>query len=421
MELTNYDGSKKVDLTGVVQEFNLHEDFMQITMYGNLVIFDSLDLIQEFPIIGEEDFSIIFSFKSSEEDIRNTKIKRTFRVYKISDITRGKNDKAQVYALHFISPEYFKNLSKTVPNAFTNRNVSDMASFVYNEYIKLDDTKVFDIEKTNTRQNIIIPFIYPFQAMSMLTKRAWSSTNRSSNYVFYEDRDGFHFRTIESFLNDDIKQTYYYRQTLGHNQDASVENKDNKEPFIIRNLTVVQMRDNLKQVFNRMYNSSVDTIDIIAKKYTAASGKYDYDKNFNRIKHLEKYPIKSDVNRIINNDTMFYPTELETSNLSYASKGNIKPKYWERFLPERKSAFAQLDSIVLEVTIPGDHLRKPGDIIEFSLPSATDLKELQGAHRYLSGRYLVTRVRHKINNESYSTVMQIVKESSPKKIKPLEA
>ena len=86
----------------------------------------------------------------------------------------------------------------------------------------------------------------------------------------------------------------------------------------------------------------------------------------------------------------------------------------EEVLGKRISQKLQMKSIVISFTVPGDSTREVGDLIYFSYP--TERAEVRDTgmmeeHKYYSGRYLITAIRHKITNNEYTMIIEASKDS----------
>ena len=86
----------------------------------------------------------------------------------------------------------------------------------------------------------------------------------------------------------------------------------------------------------------------------------------------------------------------------------------EEVLGKRISQKLQMKSIVISFTVPGDSSREVGDLIYFSYP--TDRSEVRDTgmmeeHKYYSGRYLITAIRHKITHNEYTMIIEASKDS----------
>ena len=86
--------------------------------------------------------------------------------------------------------------------------------------------------------------------------------------------------------------------------------------------------------------------------------------------------------------------------------------YHEKTLQNRISQMQQINNIKLNITISGDTTRKVGDVLDLVLPSVEPLTDGSvPMDKMYNGRYLVTGLRHKIDNASHLMVMEVVKDS----------
>jgi hypothetical protein len=86
----------------------------------------------------------------------------------------------------------------------------------------------------------------------------------------------------------------------------------------------------------------------------------------------------------------------------------------EQVLGKRISQQRQIESVRIQIEVPGDSAREVGDLIYFNHPSDEAEDKQSGItkeHKYLSGRYLITALRHKITGEEYTMIIEASKDS----------
>ena len=126
----------------------------------------------------------------------------------------------------------------------------------------------------------------------------------------------------------------------------------------------------------------------------------------------------------------FYPTSLGHDSIPHFKNGvgiktvkhgaitgplNIVPNRVEQWMQQRTAQQQQLNNIKILIRAPGRSCRMVGDIIDFKFPSG-DKKERTGKtsmadHKYLSGKYLITKLRHNFTKEKYTIDFEAVKDS----------
>jgi len=123
----------------------------------------------------------------------------------------------------------------------------------------------------------------------------------------------------------------------------------------------------------------------------------------------------------------FYPTnfahdvrfklDLGPEGVKGTVKGqlNIIPNRVEQWMQSRMVQSQQLNNIKLNVRAPGMSTRTVGDLIEFKMPTQ-DLTDRDGEtqsahHKYLSGYYLITKLRHHFTKEKYEIEFEAIKDT----------
>jgi hypothetical protein len=402
---------------------------------GHLILYDALDLIHTLPIIGEEEIDLHVvnagelnkghdTAESSSDIKKKSEIKGTFKVYNISEIQRDSVSRAQAYKLEFVSPEFYKNIRSQVSQSYTGKTINNYVNSIFtNSLYEKDGTpKKIDIEPTKSIQNFVIPAMTPFEAMQFLAGRSYSTENKSSSFVFYESHWGFHFRTLESFFKEPTSEKFYLtlanvadEKNHGHNIE-----RDEIERNIISRHRIEHTNDILKSSHTGLYGSSTLTHDIIRKTYKPHSFNYKSDwESDSPMKHIDIESFKlstaeSENYKQIPSDFNFISTNLNQNQNTYVAKKNvtIRPFNLELFKNAERSLMAQMNTLTMNVVVPGNTDRMPGQIVEVDLPTASSLESLK-LNNYMSGRWMIMNVRHSFSVDDYSTTMQLVKNSYP--------
>ena len=94
---------------------------------------------------------------------------------------------------------------------------------------------------------------------------------------------------------------------------------------------------------------------------------------------------------------------------------NIQPNRVEQWMQSRLVQSQQSSNIKLNIRAPGLSTRAVGDLIEFKLPTSY-IEDRAGYtaspnHTYLSGYYLITKLRHHFTKEKYEIEFEAIKDS----------
>jgi len=94
---------------------------------------------------------------------------------------------------------------------------------------------------------------------------------------------------------------------------------------------------------------------------------------------------------------------------------NIIPSRVEQWMQSRMVQSQQINNIKLSIRAPGLSTRTVGDLIEFKMPTQyledRDGKTPAAHHTYLSGYYLITKLRHHFTTEKYEIEFEAIKDA----------
>jgi hypothetical protein len=112
-----------------------------------------------------------------------------------------------------------------------------------------------------------------------------------------------------------------------------------------------------------------------------------------------------------------FPLDPGSEGVKGTVKGqlNIIPNRVEQWMQSRMVQSQQLNNIKLNIRAPGMSTRTVGDLIEFKMPTQ-DLTDRDGEtqsaeHKYLSGYYLITKLRHHFTKEKYEIEFEAIKDT----------
>ena len=70
-----------------------------------------------------------------------------------------------------------------------------------------------------------------------------------------------------------------------------------------------------------------------------------------------------------------------------------------------------MQSIEIQIKIPGNHALEVGDVVAFNPPQFKPTENKLEVNEYLSGKFLVTRVRHNVSKEYFTSIVSLSKDS----------
>ena len=441
---------KGIDIQKLVVEMNLFESIYKNSMTGSLVIADSINLIGKLPIQGTERLSFKLSTPGAHDEGHivdcSVRTGHPMHIYKLTDkhqISEG----VTAYTLHFCSREFLRNMRTKVSQTYSG-TFDTMVQSIFQDKDYLDSRKTLFSEKTRNQDKITIPNLNPFAAIELISRRSLADERNGAGYHFYETSKGFHFRSFESMCTEkngqprDIKQVFRY--FMGKMVDENlIPEKGESEATKIRhdytNVEQYRFINNFHDVAANTalgtYGHRVITHNIFDKSYKIDD--YNYHDSFLDTKHTDKgyrnYAIV---------DT---PVDWDTKDKGEGNKGvsdypesrvTVQPS--TRFAHNEDTGSFGIDSaqdgIVegqrlaqenqvhagtkLELLVKGESALEAGDVIEFQIRSV-DANNTDGeVDPQYAGRYIITKIRHRVTKTDYVQVLECSKDSPFKAYAP---
>lgn len=390
------------DIAAQVINIQFYEDLFSPFITGSLILKDSLDFINLFPFVGEEYLEL----EVTTPTIDGLAIKGTFYIYKLTD-REMLGDRSIVYQLHFISTEAIVDLNKKPSRVFADKVSKLVEPFIKDKIMGLESEKRVFVEETSNNIKYISNFWSPVKNIMYLAEKA-RNRNSVPNYVFFENRDGFYFISLESLYNNpSVQQEFVYdNYTRDFTNDGRSVKNINEDFKRITSISIPVGFDYIDNIQSGMYSSKLVSYDVVKKTY--ASRNYNMFEKFNRQKHLNPYPVNSDRLIFRNNAVgIIYPK-------MFASFSGFGEDSYATRKQERISLMRMAESNKIEITVPGRTDYTVGQKVKVTLnrvePVSDRDDDLQD--KMFSGYYLIGAINHYINRESHECRMELIKDSS---------
>lgn len=390
------------EITNQVIGIQVFEDMFSPFTTGTIVIRDSLDLLNLFPLSGEEFLEIKISTPTLK-----TPIEGNFYIFKMAD-REIIGDRTVVYELHFITQEAVIDINKRISKAYSGK-CSDIAkTLITDKEFGLQIKKNINIEETKNSTKFISNFWNPVRCLNYLCDHSLN-TNDSPSFIFFENRFGFNFASLETlYTNNDIIQHFVYdnykRDNLpGPGGETAVNPSEQYKR--IKEIRIPTVFDYMSNTSNGMYASKQYTFDITTK--TVFINNFDLKTDFEKQKHLNK-------NAPVSANAIYRPSALVIVKPSYyGSFTNEKDVTNASFLQKRISLMRQADANKIEITVPGRTDYTVGQKVIVDLERMEPMKpnEKNTQDGVLSGAYLIGAINHYIDREKHECVIELFKDS----------
>ena len=418
----SFDGSgtpKRLSIRSLVQEVSIYESLDGKFLSGDMTLLDATNAIQTLPITGFERVEFFLRTPGTDKGFDfSVKAGHPMFVYALQNRS-GANPRSQIYTLKFISVEAIRNHQTRVSQAFTG-NIDQMVTDICYNYLKTKKDLI--IEDTKSNHKFVIPRLKPTAAIESLRKNAQSLHYENSGFLFFENGDGFNFKSYEGLF---CKKDGSPRPTKAH-YSPKIKNIGEDPVYALQsveNFTILKQFDTLNNTANGVYSSRLITHDLYNKTFSETD--FDYNKEYGKQNHLEQDDNgdKRSDNGILpffnydagqtfgtkNEGVIYYQSETSKVHDTHELPDS------KNILQKRVSQHIAVNSLVIEITAPGTTELRVGDVINFTLPkyAPNSKNDTHDNDKYLSGRYLISAARHHVStlNKRHTLALELIKDS----------
>lgn len=393
------------EIQGQMLQLQIFEDLFSPFMTGIISVKDTLDLSNVLPLIGEEYLEL----RVSTPTMPGAKIDARFHVYKMADKVQI-GDRAAGYELYFMSVESLVDINKKNSKVYSGK-ISDIAPiFVKDKNDGLETDKKFFVEETRNSIKYISNFWSPIKNISFLSDNAISQS-QSPSYLFFENRDGYNFTSLELLYDGQVFQNFIYdrytRDTFPLGGNILNTDEDYKR---ISEYELPVSYDYLDRVRSGMMSSRLMSYDSTKKTYTARN--YSALSRFDSQKHLNGNPLFSTKATYRSNARQFiYPRAFETFT-SFGDTTNA------RIVQERISFLAMAEANRLTIRVAGRLDYTVGKVVSVTMNKLQPFTKKESVDEVLdkvnSGKYLIAAINHTITIQGHECTLELIKDSSMK-------
>lgn len=389
--LLNTGVGEPINLTQLATDVDIYESIFQPYIIAEITIADGVGLTNKFPNIDEMTVDIEFTIPDVEGGVK----------YKLSVMDRQHEttstvDKNKVYKLVCISEELDLPAAHESGRLYVKANLGNLVASA----IQLIGSKKDNlIEETDGIVDIRLTNIKPFQIIDWARRRALSVEHESHSYVFFENKYGYRFVTIEKLIDDGVKRIG--DKIFQYDSAVNVDSLGTNWRNILYKDSIV-LGKGIKQQLLEGNKPTACVFNVEEGSYTKEERQ---EKEYN-FKQLDAKGFGSTTER----KTKFEETKTTERFVVVSDSEDIG--YTEKLLA-LQAYVPDLISNITRIFVYGDPSITVGEVIKCNFPDIdglttkkTELSKTQ------SGNYLITKLRHKITlagPPTYTQSMEIIK------------
>lgn len=400
--LTSIASGNTMNITNQVINLQIFEDLFSPFISGNVIVKESLDILNSLPITGQEWLDIHVRTPTFDD---KTDIKQRFFVYKISDRDYVA-ERNVVYKLHFISEHALKDAATIISKGYKGK-VSDIATEILKDWV--GEKNIGDVEPTKNNNRYVSNFWTPTKNLNFLCNNAINLDDAPS-YISFQNREGFNFKSLYKMYKSESAQQFNYnlkgRQILPTGQASRLIDNDYKR---INSIELPDSFDNVYKMTQGAFASTLHSYDVVTKEYKV--DRYQYRDDFDAKAHLNKFPLTPK-----NMEEYFNPkSSIITDFRQYGIFNQYGDVSNYKIMQERTSSLIQAEGIPIRILVPGrtDYTVGLKVNVEIMKPEPTTEEDDTNEQRdnTFSGDYIIAAINHSINRERHECSIELVKDS----------
>ena len=408
-EITIYSipSKNKLNITNQVIGIQIFEDIFSPFISGNLIIQESIDILNNLPITGQELLEL--SIKTPTFDDKDA-IKGQFFVYKMSDriFTAEKN---VMYKLHFISYDSMRDARTRFSRTYEGRVSEIVKEIIKDNY---GEEKLGIVEDTKNNTKFISNYWTPYKCVNYVSNNAISMTD-SPTYLFFQNRKGYNFVSLESLYATDDTQSFNYNMTTREIESSGDARRNlNVDYQRVTDIELPNAFDTVGRMMKGAYASTLYTYDVLLKRNKKIE--FNYQDSFDKRVHLNDYPLTSkNAKGIFSAGTAISEENNHVGVFTnYGDVSNIST------MQMRTSMLMQVEGFKVIITVPGRTDYTVGQKVKLQVVQPEPVHEgdtvQDDLDRTFTGHYLIGSINHTISRERHECTIELIKDSMMKNI-----
>ena len=324
------------------------------------------------------------------DDFEITPDKHFMMLNSVKNVKTSSNK--QIATLEFISVEAIINETARVSRRFTG-NVSQIVKELMKDKKSIQTSKNLETDESFNKYSFVGNLKRPFDTIQWLCPKA-ASTDKECGFLFYENLDGYFFKSIKGLLESDSSETYEKPEAPVDTDIKITENNLDSSNDIGMNCRMGMYAN--KTIYVDIENGKLETVDYkisdlnLAKPPKLPAG-------------LEDTP------------TRLMLRILDAGALQKGSKKEEVEKKSELAVYQNKS-YARtnlLFSQSLSISTPFNPDLRVGQMIDVVLPVKEGSDQSQttgGGENDISGKYLLSELKHSIANGKSNSELKLIRD-----------
>lgn len=395
-----------IDVTNQVEKIVIYENLFSPFISGEITLRDTYDIPN---IIGRSATNLLRLNLNTPSFSEDKNIKGYFLIYNLVDRQLA-SDRSQFYTYRFCSEEMIYDVQKKISKTYRGTGDSIIDQIMKD---KLVTSKKVNKDSAINEITYTSNFWSPTQNFRYIIENSKDEDGNPS-FLFYENRDGFNFKSLTKLAKaDNIMQYYVASDFVADVQTGNTESvrfgsasrDPNNDYSIIREIRVDSTFDYLDFISRGGSRTLLYTHDLVTKKID-----------------IQKFDLVQENHTLLNKNRFIPDEALKNTQplIMTASKdwGVIDKgdKTNTKFLQKRISQMAQYQSFKIEIDASGRTDYTVGSRVYLDINQIRPISKEEDKQVFLdmiySGYYIVAKLAHHISRKEHLVTLELIKDST---------
>lgn len=394
------------NVTPQVEKIVLYEDILSPFLSGEITLRDTYDLPNAFGLSPKMLLRLDLNTPSLSAD---KNIRGYFLIY---NLTRRElaSDRSQLYTYKFVSEEMIYDVQRRISKTYRG-NGDKIVQEILTQ--KLGTSKKFNSDSPTNEIIYTSNFWSPTQNIRYAVEHSIDD-DKNPSYVFFENRDGFNFKTLTKIAKEKNLLQYFVAS------DFVADVETGASDIIRFGAVTLNPNSDYSVIREIRVDSTFDLLDFLSKGGSRTL-LYTHDLVTKRI-DIQKFDLVNDSHEKLNPNRFLTDATISTTEPLILTAS----KYWNvsdrgdktntKFLQKRISDIVQYGSFKIEIDVFGrtDYTVGKKVYVDSNQIRPISREESKDAFldRLYSGFYIVSKVAHHIGRKEHMATIELIKDST---------
>lgn len=419
--IQSLDGKTTIDLAGSssILFVDYFEDLLSPCVTMIVQVMNSTSLTNLLPIRGGEKVFINIQTAFGELNLEGDD---ALYVFKVSDIAADST--SERFVLNLVSREAITNETTRCVSRYEGK-INENVKKILKDILKTSKFKDENIQETANTYSFIGNLKKPFKVLTWLCSKSLPTQNSNktaeadkkgitkgvSGFLFYENSEGFNFKSIESLVSRTNLGTSDLKDVVKYTYTQAIESNSTSNEFKILNYSIEKNSDLIKSLRVGTYSNLTYFYNIFTNKLSI----YQYNlkdeiKNASKLGTNDKIPVSDELGTSISR-ILFRTSDIGVLDNDYT--GSTFNDGQQRDIADMAKSAARYNILFtqsLNIIVPCNFKLKVGDVIyvEFPRIERTENKRVDDEQ---SGFYLIKELRHHLEPGAVITSLKLIRDS----------